>query len=107
VSSIIVPCRSCGRQVTSSEIREGLCLDCRVSASLRDLRAEHARLWKKRERYRSAGGNLDSIGRQIARVEDRMAKRIRELVPNPKQAVELLQRELEAARQQRYVIGGL
>lgn len=104
---LLVPCRSCGRQVDSSEVREGLCLDCRVSFAMRELRSEHARLWKKRERYRSAGGNAESVGRAIARVEDRMAARIRELVPNEKQAVELLRRELEAARQSRYTIGGV
>lgn len=107
MGAILIPCRSCGRQVPSTETRDGLCLDCRVSISLRELRAEHARLWKKRERYRSAGGNVDSIGRQIARVEDRMAERIREVTANEKQAAELLKRELEAARQSRYTVRGV
>ncbi len=107
MSAILVPCRSCGRQVASTETREGLCLDCRVSIAVRELRAEHARLWRKRERYRSSGGNVDSISRQVARVENRMAERIRELVPNERAAVELLKRELEAARQSPYTIGGV
>ena len=77
----------------------------RVSAGVGELRQEHARLWRKRERYRSSGANLDSIGRQIARVENRMADKIRELVSNDKQASEYLRRELEAARQARYSIG--
>jgi hypothetical protein len=102
--SILVPCRRCGRQVMSSQVRDGLCLDCRVELTLSELRTEHARLWRKRERYRSQGANTDSIGRQIARVEDRMAERIRELVPNQEQAVEQLRKALEQARSSRYEI---
>jgi hypothetical protein len=93
--------------VPSTETRGGLCLDCRVTAAMGELRAEHARLWRKRERYRSSGANVDSIGRQIARVENRMAEKIRELVSNDQQAREYLKRELENARQARYRIGGL
>jgi hypothetical protein len=107
VSAILVFCRSCGKQVSSTETRNGLCLDCRVAAAMADFRTEHARLWRKRERYRSSGANVESIGRQIARVENRMAEKIRELVSNDKQAGEYLKRELEAARQARYRIGGL
>jgi hypothetical protein len=102
--SILVPCRRCGRQVSSSEVREGRCLDCRVELTLADLRTEHARLWRKRERYRGQGANADSIGRQIARVEDRMAERVRELVPNQEQALEQLRKALEQARDARYEI---
>jgi hypothetical protein len=91
--------------VPSSDTRDGLCLDCRVTAALSDLRAEHARLWRKRERYRGQGANADSISRQVARVENRMAERIRELVPNDRAAADYLKRELEAARQARYDIG--
>ena len=104
MSGILVFCRNCGKQVPSTQTRDGLCLECRVSASLSDLRQEHARLWRKRERYRSSGANLDSIGRQIARVENRMAEKIRALVSNDKEASEYLKRELEAARQARYSI---
>jgi uncharacterized protein involved in exopolysaccharide biosynthesis len=71
------------------------------------LRDEHARLWRKRERYRSQQANVDQIGRQIARVEDRMAQRIKELVSNEREAVDLLRKELEAARGQRYTIKGV
>jgi hypothetical protein len=102
--SILVPCRRCGRQVMSAQVRDGLCLDCRVEMALSELREEHARLWRKRERYRSQGANTASIGRQIARVEDRMAERIRELVPNQEQAVEQLRKALEQARSSRYEI---
>ncbi|MDQ6743569.1 MAG: hypothetical protein M3170_11920 [Candidatus Dormibacteraeota bacterium] len=102
--SILVPCRRCGRQVTSVQVREGLCLDCRVELALSELRTEHARLWRKRERYRTQGANADSVSRQIARVEDRMAERIRELVPNQEQAVEQLRKALEQARGARYEI---
>jgi hypothetical protein len=107
MSSILVFCRDCGKQVPSSQTREGRCLDCQVRRSVADLRDEHARLWRKRERYRSGKANLDSIGKQIARVEDRIAQRIRELVPNEREAVEHLKRELEAARGQRYTIKGV
>ena len=66
MSSILVFCRDCGRQVPSSETEDQLCLDCRVRRSMTDLRDEHARLWRKRERYRSHhGANVAQISRQI------------------------------------------
>ena len=102
--SIRIPCHRCGRQVQSSQVRDGRCLDCRVEVALDDLRAEHARLWRKRERYRAKGANADSVARQIAKTEDRMAERIRELVPNQDEAVEHLRKALEQARGARYDI---
>jgi hypothetical protein len=102
--SIVIPCHRCGRQVPSSQVRDGRCLDCRVEVALEDLRNEHARLWRKRERYRAQGANAESVARQIARVEDRMAERIRELVPNHDQAAEQLRKALEEARNARYQI---
>lgn len=107
MSGILVPCRRCGRQVYSSEVREGLCLDCRVDADLADLILEHGRLWRKRERYRAKGANADSISRQIARLEDRMASHIVALVPDEKVALEQLRRTLERARSSRYDIRSL
>ena len=107
MSSILIFCRDCGKQVPSSESRDQLCLDCRVRRSVADLRDEHARLWRKRERYSSRQANVEQIGRQIARIEDRMGVRIKELVSNERQAADLLRRELEAARGQRYVIKGV
>ena len=107
MSSILIFCRDCGKQVPSSQTREGLCLDCRVRRSVADLRNEHARLWRKRERYRSHSANVEQIGHQIARVEDRMGQRIKELVSNDQQANEYLRKELEAARGQRYTIKGV
>jgi hypothetical protein len=107
LSSIVVFCRDCGKQVASSEMRDQLCLDCRVKRSVADLREEHARLWRKRERYRSQGANVEQIGRQIGKVEDRMAQRIKEQVTNEREAVDLLRRELEAARGERYTIKGI
>ena len=104
MSSLLIFCRGCGKQVPSSQTRDGLCLDCRVRRSVADLREEHARLWRKRERYRSQNANVEQIARQIARTEDRMAQRIRELVPNDKDAADHLRRELEAARGERYTI---
>jgi len=105
MSSILVFCRDCGRQVPSSETKDQLCLDCRVRREVAPLRDEHARLWRKRERYAShQGANVASIGRQIARIEDRISQRIHEMVANEKRAHELLARELEAARGQRYTI---
>jgi hypothetical protein len=50
---------------------------------------------------------VEQIGRQIARIEDRMAHRIKELVSNEREAVDYLRRELEAARGQRYTIKGV
>jgi ribosomal protein L37E len=104
VTGILLPCRRCGRQVYSSEVRDGVCLECRVDAELADLRDEHLRLWRKRERYRTGGANVDSISRQIARLEDRMAARIVNLVPEEKAALEHLKRTLEKARSSRYDI---
>lgn len=107
MSSLLIFCAGCGKQVPSSQTRDGLCLDCQVRRSVADLREEHARLWRKRERYRSQNANVEQIARQIARTEDRMAQRIRELVPNEREAVDHLRRELEAARGQRYTIKGV
>jgi uncharacterized protein involved in exopolysaccharide biosynthesis len=107
LSSLLIFCRGCGKQVPSSLAHEGLCLDCQVKRSVTDLREEHARLWRKRERYRSHNANAEQIAHQIARVEDRMAQRIKELVSNEQDAVDYLRRELEAARGQRYTIKGV
>lgn len=107
MSSLVVFCRDCGKQVNSSQTKDGRCVECQVRRSVADLRDEHARLWRKRERYQSQNANAEQIGRQIARVEDRIALRIRELVPNDREAVEHLRRELEAARGQRYTIKGV
>jgi len=107
MSTLLLFCRDCGKQVASSQTKNGLCLDCQVRRSVADLRDEHARLWRKRERYRTQNANVEQIGRQISRVEDRMAMRIRELVPNEREAIEHLRRELEAARGQRYTIKGV
>ena len=106
MSGLVLFCRECGKQVSSSQTRDGLCLDCQVRRSLTDLRQEHARLWRKRERYRGHHANVEQIGRQIAKVEDRMAQRVKGLVSNERQAAEYLQKELEAARGQRYLIQG-
>jgi predicted ATP-dependent serine protease len=107
VSSLLIFCRDCGKQVSSSETRQGRCVECQVRRSVADLRDEHARLWRKRERYRSQNANVEQIAKQIARTEDRMAQRIRELVPNQREAVDYLRKELEAARGQRYTIKGV
>ena len=107
MSTLLLFCRDCGKQVASSQTKNGLCLDCQVRRSVADLRDEHARLWRKRERYRTQNANVEQIGRQISRVEDRMAMRIRELVPNEREAIEQLRRELEVARGQRYTIKGV
>jgi ABC-type uncharacterized transport system ATPase component len=107
VSGILIFCRDCGKQVPSGGTLDGRCLDCQVRIAVADLRDEHARLWRKRERYRGTQANVDQIGRQIARVEDRMGQRIKSLVSNERQAVVLLRRELEAARGQRYTIKGV
>ena len=107
MSGILVFCRECGKQVASADTKDGLCLDCQVRHSVADLRDEHARLWRKRERYRAQQANVEQIARQIGRVEDRMAQRIKELVSNDRQATEYLRRELESARGQRYTIKGV
>ena len=100
-------CHRCGRQVPSSTLRDGICLDCRLDQALEPLRQEHARLWRKRERYRSTGANTAALGAQIGRVEQRMADRIREAVPGDREVAERLKSELERARQARYDIRGV
>lgn len=107
MTGILLPCRRCGTHVYSSEVRSGLCLDCRVDEALSDLRSEHARLWRKRERYRAKGANDGSVSRQIARLEDRMVARIVELVPDEKVALEYYKKTLEKARSSRFDIRSL
>ena len=107
MSALLIFCRDCGKQVQSSKTKNGYCVDCQVRRAVADLRDEHARLWRKRERYRAQNANVEQIARQIARVEDRMGQRIKELVPNDREAVDHLRRELEAARGQRYTIKGV
>ena len=104
MSEILVPCRRCGKQAPSSQVREGLCLDCRLDDALEPLRREHARLWRKRERYQARGANTSALGAQVGRVEQRMADRIRELVAGDREVAERLKTELERARQARYDI---
>src|SRR5438046_28912 len=48
MSSLLVFCRDCGKQVPSSQANGGFCLDCQVRRSVAELRDEHARLWRKR-----------------------------------------------------------
>ena len=107
MSALLIFCRDCGKQVPSSHTKNGYCMDCQVRRTVADLRDEHARLWRKRERYRTQNANVEQIAKQIARVEDRMGQRIKELVPNHREAVDHLRRELEAARGQRYTIKGV
>jgi hypothetical protein len=78
-----------------------------VRRAVSELRDEHARLWRKRERYRAQNANVDQIRRQIARTEDRMAQRIKGIVSNERDAADHLRSELEAARGQRYMIKGV
>lgn len=101
---LIAFCRSCGREVATRELREGVCLDCRVSEAVADLREEHLRLSRKRERYLARGVPAESVGRQLARLEERIAERIGALVPDREQAARLLHKELERARRSRYDI---
>lgn len=107
MSALLIFCRDCGKQVPSSQTKHGYCVDCQVRRAVADLRDEHARLWRKRERYRAQNANVEQIAKQIARVEDRMGQRIKELIPNDREAVDHLRRELEAARGQRYTIKGV
>ena len=50
---------------------------------------------------------MTAIGAQIGRVEQRMADRIREVVPGDREVAERLKSELERARQARYDIRGV
>jgi hypothetical protein len=107
VSGILLPCRRCGRQVYSSEVREGVCLDCRVDEAVAEQRAELARLWRKRERYQAKAANAGSIGRQIEKVEERMARRIIELVPEDEPAEAQMERSVKKAREDRFDLRSL
>src|SRR2546429_9909595 len=102
MSALLIFCRDCGKQVPSSQTQGGYCVECQVRRSVTDLRDEHARLWRKRERYRATNANVDQIARQIARVEDRIAQRFKELVPNDREAADPLRPQLEADRGQPY-----
>src|SRR2546428_8019943 len=104
MSALLIFCRDCGKQVPSSHTKDGYCLDCQVRRAVADLRDEHARLWRKRERYRTQNANVEQIGRQISRVEDRMGQRIKEPVSNEREALDYLRRELESSPGQPYTI---
>jgi hypothetical protein len=104
LADILVFCKRCGRQSPSSQVRDGLCLECRLDDALEPLRQEHARLWRKRERYQGTGASTRAIAAQVGRVEQRMADRIRELVAGDREVAERLKTELERARQARYDI---
>jgi len=88
--------------VDSGEMRHRLCLDCQVEGAVSNLRQEHARLTRKRERYRRSGANLEPIREQLAKVEARMARRIGEIVSDGRRAAQLLEDELRAAHDARY-----
>ena len=107
MAGILVFCKRCGKQVPSATLRDGLCLDCRLDDALEPLRQEHARLWRKRERYLGTGANTTALGAQVGRVEQRMADRIRELVAGDRDVAERLKTELEKARRARYDIRGV
>src|SRR5207244_13191325 len=102
MSSLLIFCRECGRQVPSSQTRNGLCLDCQVQRSVAELRDEHARLWRKRERYRSQNANVEQIERHVARVEDRMVQRIEEHGANERDAADHLSRRREVVGDEGY-----
>ena len=101
MTGILVPCRRCGRQVFSSQVRDGLCLDCRVEEATAELRVELGRLWRKRERYQARRANVDSVSRQIEKVERRLASRIVALVPEEEAAEAQFERMLKRAREDR------
>lgn len=105
MSSIFVFCAGCGRQVPSPETADRLCVDCRVTRSLEPLRREHTRLWRKRERYRISGANLESLERQMHRIEQRMGERVRDLVSNDERAAEIFVREIKSLRTAHYDLG--
>ena len=67
MSSILIFCRDCGKQVPSSETRDQLCLDCRVRRSVADLRDEHARLWRKAVATISPA---EEVTAAVARIDD-------------------------------------
>jgi hypothetical protein len=104
MAGLVVYCRSCGREVPSADVRDGLCLECRLDRDLSDLREEHLRLWRKRERYQGRGANAESVSRQLERVEGRMTSRILAVVTDRERAAELLSKQLERARASRFEI---
>ena len=107
MTGILLSCRRCGRQVYSSEVRDGLCVDCRVDEAVAEHRAELARLWRKRERYQAKAANSGSVARQIEKVEERMARRILQLVPDDRAASAQVERQLKKARDDRFDIRSL
>ena len=112
--SLVLFCRSCGRQVSSGEVRDGLCLECRVRDTLGDLLPivfvsgvridaldKSAGLLVGADDYVVKPFDPDEL---LARIRRLMAERVRELVSDDAQAAELLRKELEQARQSRYDI---
>ena len=101
MTGILLPCRRCGRQVFSSQVRDGLCQDCRVDEATAELRVELARLWRKRERYQAQRANAESVSRQLEKVERRLASRILTIVPEESVAAEQFERTLKKTRDER------
>ena len=98
--AICVTCRSCAREVNSTEcdskLRCSLCVALSLCAD--DLR-EYERLWRKRDRYGRAGASRSGPEDQLGRLAKRMSQRLHERISDGRQATEILNAELERARQ--------
>ena len=98
--SIRVACRSCAREVNSSEcdskLRCSLCVALSLCAD--DLR-EYERLWRKRDRYGRAGAPQSGPEDQLGRLAKRMSRRLHERISDGQLAAQILNQALEQAQQ--------
>jgi len=72
---IWIRCRSCRREVPSTECVDLQCPSCCLLAAVEPDRLEYRRLWAKRERLRRVGASLSSVEAQLTRCVARMQRR--------------------------------
>lgn len=90
MSSLIVFCARCRREVRHGETREGLCARCRVEDATREGRAEVKRLQEKQRRYQARGADVSSLERQLDRTRQRLVREAYAVVPDKEALAELL-----------------
>jgi len=95
MTALLVRCRSCRREYSSDELRKMACLDCQVRETTAEVRADITRQLNRAVRYRRTGGRFNP--EILDRLRSRLLRRILELVTDPRKALELADREYQAA----------
>ncbi len=90
MSSLIVFCTRCRREVRHGETRDGLCVRCRVEDATRESRAEVKRLQEKQRRYRARGTDVTSLERQLDRARQRLVREAYAVQPDKEALAQLL-----------------